>query len=240
MLTLTTVQMKRAEQLADEGGLSYRQMMENAGRMAFEYLNSRYVLAGKRCLILAGNGNNAGDGFVLAQRLREKGLFVTVLLCCGLPQTPLAKLEFRLAQESGAEILEHTQPDALSRIASAQVLVDAVFGTGFRGELPAGLEKAVDAFNESPGLKAALDIPSGVNADTGASGRFSIRVDLTLAFGAYKPAHTHLDSRVACGQVEVLDIGIPEEVVRAALSNQVSITSEQVRQYLPPRPKEAH
>lgn len=240
MLTLTTVQMKRAEQLADEGGLSYRQMMENAGRMAFEYLNSRYVLAGKRCLILAGNGNNAGDGFVLAQRLREKGLSVTVLLCCGLPQTPLAKLEFRLAQESGAEILEHTQPDALSRIASAQVLVDAVFGTGFRGELPAGLEKAVDAFNESPGLKAALDIPSGVNADTGASGRFSIRVDLTLAFGAYKPAHTHLDSRVACGQVEVLDIGIPEEVVRAALSNQVSITSEQVRQYLPPRPKEVH
>lgn len=242
MLTLTTGQMKQVERLADEGGLSYAQMMENAGAMAYQYLAARYEIASRSCVILAGSGNNGGDGFVLARHIAEAGGSPVVVLCCGLPRTELAIAAYNALAELEVGAIDFAaDPDlACACIDQAQVIVDAVFGTGFHGEIGGPLAALLQRVNASPATRVALDIPSGMNADTGDSGEACLHADVTLAFAACKPAHSSLIGRASCGRVEVLDIGIPEGAVLAALNNVTELTPGVVSGLLPVRHPESH
>lgn len=242
MLPLTTDQMKKVEQLADEGGLSYAQMMENAGGMACQYLAARYDIAARRCVILAGGGNNGGDGFVLARCIAESGGVPVVVLCCGLPRTEIAILAYNAMAAAGVGVIDFAADPALAYeyVSQAQLIVDAIFGTGFHGEVTGPLAGLLQQANAAPATRIALDIPSGVDADTGDSGETSIHADVTLSFAAYKPAHTSLHGRASCGLVEVLDIGIPESVVLAALNNVTELSAELIGSLLPVRRPNSH
>jgi len=242
MLTLTTAQMKRAEELADRQGLSYAQMMENAGAMLFKYLTARYELRERSCAILCGSGNNGGDGLVLARlMLQSGGKRPTVLLCAGEPRTPLAKANYQAFLAAGGQALDAGDiPNSCAALQSSQLIVDAVFGTGFHGELPSPADRIISCANASQATRVAVDIPSGMNADTGETGRVCFAADVTLALAACKGAHRRLPRGQGCGLVEVLDIGIPTEVILSVCSEAAPITKELVQSILPRRRPDSH
>ena len=189
--TVTAAEMKALEKAANDNGLLYIQMMENAGRAAFAQLRRR----------LPG-----GDGFVMARVAAKQGWQVQVLLAEGEPKTPDAITNFGSLRDLPVEILH----DAASA-APADAVVDALYGTGFHGTLrPAG-RTACDLMNrqhQNGALLLAVDLPSGINADTGAVAEGAVCADLTVTFHRAKPLHYTPGSAHYCGEVVVADIGI--------------------------------
>lgn len=203
--TVTAAEMKALERAANDNGLLYIQMMENAGRAAFAQL-CRRLPGPARLLVVAGKGNNGGDGFVMARVAARLGWQVQLLLAEGEPKTPDAITNFGLLQDLPVTIL----PDAAAA-APADAVVDALYGTGFHGALrPAG-RTACDLMNhqhQNGALLLAVDLPSGINADTGAVAEGAVRADLTVTFHRAKPLHYAPESADYCGEIVVADIGI--------------------------------
>ena len=199
MNEVTTAQMKELERLADAAGLPYLRMMENAGTAAARELMAR-VPGLKAAAVFCGRGNNGGDGLVAARRLQDAGVE-------GEPATPDAAANREAAQDRGVHI--QTLDGLTLRdevfIARADALVDAVYGTGFHGALrPAGQRAA--AMLNSGRFVLALDVPSGVCADTGETAEGAVRAHVTVAFHAPKPCHRLAAEQ--CGTVVTADIGI--------------------------------
>lgn len=208
MNEVTAAEMKRLEQQADAAGLSYRQMMENAGRAAAQ-LALRAFPAAKSAAVFCGKGNNGGDGFVAARHLANAGLAVRIFLVEGEPVTTDAIYNCGLVRDMGLPVLELDaldEPEQADFLKGADLVLDGVYGTGFHGALrPAGLA-AARRMNEAPGKVLALDLPSGLEADSGTAAEGAVQADLTVTFHAAKPCHRLAAAR--CGRVEVADIGI--------------------------------
>lgn len=206
---VTAAEMKRIEQAANEAGLLYIQMMENAGRAAWGELAARFPRPG-RLLVVAGKGNNGGDGFVMARVAAKAGWQVCVWLAEGEPKTPDAVTNRDLLRALPVTVLgAETRPDPQGWDAA----VDAVYGTGFHGALrPAG-QAACALLNQSRAAGAfllAVDLPSGLCADTGEAAEGAVQADLTVAFDSRKPVHTVPQAAAFCGEVRLADIGIPD------------------------------
>lgn len=216
--------MKELERATDESGLSYYQMMENAGNIAANRINEITMATRQRphpserqltARIYCGKGNNGGDGFVVARLLKQKGWDVSLILVDGEPQTPDAITNYGLAKElgipaadPGAKADEPGRPD---------VVVDAIYGTGFHGRLR---EKGAAAAAEIADAKAAgsvvfaLDIPSGMGGDLTDENELDercVRADYTVTFHAKKAVHLQDFAAKYCGQVIVADIGIVDD-----------------------------
>lgn len=206
---VTAAGMKRIEQAANEAGLLYIQMMENAGRAAWAELSARFPAPG-RLLVVAGKGNNGGDGFVMARVAAKAGWQVCVWLAEGEPKTPDAITNRELLRALPVTVLDaETRPDPRGWDA----VVDAVYGTGFHGALrPAG-RAACELLNQSRAAGAfllAVDLPSGLCADTGEAAEGAVQADLTVCFDSRKPVHTVPQAAPYCGKVLLADIGIPD------------------------------
>lgn len=208
MNEVTAAEMKQLEQQADAAGLSYRQMMENAGAAAAR-LALRAVPEAKSAAIFCGKGNNGGDGFVAARHLANAGLAVRLYLVEGEPVTTDAIYNCSLAREMGLPVLPMDaldEPEQAEFLKGADLILDGVYGTGFHGALrPAGLA-AARWMNEAPGRVLALDLPSGLEADSGNAAEGAVQAELTVTFHAAKPCHRLAAAQ--CGRVEVADIGI--------------------------------
>lgn len=208
MNEVTAAEMKQLEQRADAAGLSYRQMMENAGAAAAR-LALRAVPEAKSAAIFCGRGNNGGDGFVAARHLANAGLAVRIFLVEGEPVTTDAVYNCGLARDMGLPVLALdalNQPEQAEFLKGADLVLDGVYGTGFHGALrPAGLA-AARWMNEAPGKVLALDLPSGLEADSGIAAEGAVQAELTVTFHAAKPCHRLAEAQ--CGRVEVADIGI--------------------------------
>lgn len=208
MSEVTAAEMKRLEQQADAAGLSYRQMMENAGAAAAALALCAWPGA-KSAAVFCGKGNNGGDGFVAARHLANAGLAVRLYLVEGEPVTTNAIYNCGLAREVGLPVLAADaldEPEQADFLQSADIILDGVYGTGFHGTLrPEGLA-AARRMNEAPGKVLALDLPSGLEADSGTAAEGAVRADLTVTFHAAKPCHRLAAAQ--CGRVEVADIGI--------------------------------
>ena len=243
MLTLTVAQMKAAEGLANARGISYSQMMRKAGQQAASYLLKTHVQAVRFTVVLAGKGNNGGDGFVMAKTLAEAGCTVTVVLCQEKPEQGIAAEAYQKMLSVGSisviEAKENTDA-AIRAIQSATLLVDAIFGTGFHGtpdELTALLLKTANA---ASCVRVALDLPSGLQADGGECEGICFAAHLTLAFAVYKPVHQNAQTAEICGKTVVLDIGIPEAVLYASLNGFAKVTKSSVQSWLPRRLPDTH
>ncbi len=199
--------MREAEDAAVTAGTSYAQLMENAGAGAADEVER--LAAGLRdgreaptLLMLCGKGNNAGDAFVLARHLAATGWRVSWLALAGEAFSPLAEQNL------------NRLPAGVRRVApgeadfGADLLVDAVFGIGFKGELPENVREAFRLANETAGLRVALDLPSGLDCDSGDVSPDTFRADATLTFGAAKPGMRTAAGRLVCGEVTVVDIGL--------------------------------
>lgn len=206
---VTSAEMKAIERAANENGLLYIQMMENAGRAAWKALAERFPEAG-RLLVVAGKGNNGGDGFVIARMAAKSGWQVTVWLAEGAPQTADAVTNFNLLAELSVKILDKEEvPSHKDWIAVA----DSLYGTGFHGSLRSDGLTACTVMNESRKNGAfllAVDLPSGLAADTGEAAEGAVQADLTVAFDSLKPVHTSPETEMYCGEVLLADIGIPD------------------------------
>ena len=203
--TVTAAEMKALERAANENGLLYIQMMENAGRAAFAQL-CRRLPGPARLLVVAGKGTNGGNGFVLARVAAKQGWQVQLLLAEGEPKTPDAITNFALLRDLPVEIL----PDAAAA-APADAAVDALYGTGFHGALrPAGRAacELINNLRANGAFVLAVDLPSGINADTGAVADGAVQADLTVTFHRAKPLHYAPESAGHCREVVVADIGI--------------------------------
>ncbi len=201
-----TAQMKAAEKLCDEKYISYSKMMENAGNAVAE----RIIKAQDPCLavILCGAGNNGGDGFVIAARLLENGFKVRVILVNGEPKTDCAREYFA---KLPSEIIHNyigNEKKCVTYVQNADIVVECVFGTGFHGELPDGAARLFGMANRRP-VRYAVDVPGGVDSDTGGFDERCFRPTRTFMLAAMKKCVLVPDCRDILGELDILDIGIP-------------------------------
>ncbi|KZN35133.1 NAD(P)H-hydrate dehydratase [Pseudoalteromonas luteoviolacea] len=192
------------EQAALNSGTTLRELMQRAGLALFELIRNKAV---KNILIFTGKGNNAGDGFVLAKRCLQAEINVTV---CALFEPTLLKGDaaeaYQLFCRSGGKVV------ALRSCAekSYDTVVDAVFGTGFRGELPCHVKEAFAHFNTSKAWKLAVDIPSGINGTTAEVAEGTFHADTTLTFIALKQGMLTGGAPSYSGEVLLADLGIAD------------------------------
>ena len=203
---VTSAQMKTAERNCDAGEISYAQMMENAGRACAQEIIP-LADGGKKVVILCGSGNNGGDGLVISRILRENGIRAMVVFVSGAPKTDCAKANY-----TGLERNEKLPFDdsCFEYISEADIAVDCIYGTGFHGTLPVNAVKALNAARNCP-IRVAVDIPSGINSDSGDADENFFKPTLTLVLAAMKTGLLRPDRLDILGDIRLLDIGIPEE-----------------------------
>ena len=207
---VTAAQMKEIEQTGDAHGLPYLPMMENAGMAAYTELQKQFPQPG-RLLVVCGKGNNGGDGFVIARAAAKDGWNVTVLLAEGEPKTADAITNYERLHSLPVNICANCTVPGTQYF---NVVVDALYGTGFHGALrPSGLAACglMNHLRKSGAFVLAVDLPSGINTDTGEVTEGVAHADLTVTFDSYKPLHAAESSAPLCGKIICADIGIRDE-----------------------------
>jgi NAD(P)H-hydrate epimerase len=204
----------------EEYGISGLVLMENAGRGVADRLTSLGISG--PVAICCGKGNNAGDGFVIARHLDLRGYAVRVLLCgdAGDLQGDAAE-NFRIIQRSELPIHSFASPHDSTRweriLAGTSWIVDALLGTGSHGEPRPPLDAVIDQINACAAPKLAVDLPSGLDCDTGLPARHTIRAQHTCTFAAMKPGFLVPGVELYTGQVQVVDIGVPRRLLEEML-----------------------
>lgn len=203
---LTIDQMRRADSLAVASGVPSLELMENAGRAVADAVTAAFGSA-RGIIVAAGPGNNGGDGFVAARLLAERGCPVRVVL--------LGERE-RLTGDA-AEMARRYR-GAIARWSGegfdpASVVVDAIFGAGLSRPIDGEAADLIGAINRSGAHVVAVDLPSGLQGDTGAVMGCAVKANRTVTFFRRKPGHLLLPGRLHCGLTTVADIGIPSAVL---------------------------
>ncbi len=211
----------------EQQGVPSLELMERAGEAvarAVEVHASDGPVA-----VVCGKGNNGGDGLAVARMLRERGRAVSVV-CVAPPE------EFSGDAAANLERLPGDAPVTLAQgqeaIAAATVIVDALLGTGFAGEPHGAVAEAIEAIGRSAAAVVAVDVPSGVDASSGAVAGSAVRAAVTVTFHAAKPGLWIMPGKACAGEVRTVDIGIPRG---APLDTQVGLTSPAVGEQLPRR-----
>ena len=208
---VTAAQMKEIERIGNAHGLPYLQMMENAGLAAYTELQKQFPQPG-RLLVVCGKGNNGGDGFVIARAAAKDGWNVTVFLAEGEPKTTDAITNFERLRPLPVHICTDCAALEAQRF---DVVVDALYGTGFHGALrPSGLAACglMNRLRKDGAFVLAVDLPSGINTDTGETAEGAVHADLTVTFDSCKPLHVAETSAPLCGKIICADIGIRDEL----------------------------
>ncbi len=211
MRIVTAQEMKQIEKNAAQSGLSYYQMMENAGAAAVDCILTDWADCTEHVLVLTGKGNNGGDGFVAARLLTERGCPVEILCVDGTPVTEDAEKNYLLCRERNIKIHSFSTEFLQNQLSKFSLIIDALYGTGFHGTLRPHAAAVTASVNAHTAAVIALDIPSGVNGDTAEADKNAIRANCTIAFDSLKFAHTAPTTDCYCGKVICADIGIPEE-----------------------------
>lgn len=197
-------------------GMSGLVLMENAGRGVADKL-SQWGAMGP-IIICCGKGNNGGDGFVLARHLDLRGVPVGVLLWAKPDElSGDAAVNYNIIARSGLPIeafgQRHDAEKLTAQLADAEWIVDALLGTGSRGEPRPPLDEVIEQLNAARAPKVAVDIPSGLDCDSGAAAAATIRASHTCTFVAMKPGFLLPGAAAYTGEVHVLDIGAPRRLL---------------------------
>lgn len=241
-MIVTAGQMRQIENNALEYALSMERLMENAGSAAAAAIRRTVEVGGKYVTIFCGRGNNGGDGFVVARQLFTNGANVAVVLTDGEPATAQAKTMYEWLQNMDIPVVQYgSEMEYLTgRLAETDLLVDAVYGTGFHGALDARHRDICRLINGVDAPTVSLDIPSGVNADTGLADPDAVCADYTVMFDSLKPAGILPRAAKRCGELILADIGIPPEA-HAGVEEQYTLVDEAfLCATLPKRARESH
>ncbi len=217
METVTPVKMRELELNSAFIGLPPVILMENAGRGAYEEIKRRFNVNNSRIIVFCGTGNNGGDGFVIARQLSAHTIVHVVLL--GSPDK-ISRKEARINWEILEKIYQRVKTHVISStddlreikpiVDSADIIVDAILGTGVRGLIREPLKTAIKMINEAKAKKISIDIPSGMDPETGVTADISVKPDLTITF--HKAKKGFIGREKDLGELVVTSISIPEEV----------------------------
>ncbi len=196
----------------DEAGIPGIVLMENAALACV-----REIKEAEKVLIFCGKGNNGGDGFAIARHLYNAGIDVEVYPVCGDDFKGDAKINFDIIENMGVAINfeDYTLKELALKIAAADVVVDAIYGTGIKGEIKGFAAEIITLINENAKYILSVDIPSGINADTGEVCSVAIKADKTVTFAAYKLGMLMFPGSDYTGEVKVAPISIPEYIIEA-------------------------
>jgi hydroxyethylthiazole kinase-like uncharacterized protein yjeF len=208
-IILTTAQMKQLDRRTiHDFGIPSRILMENAGKGCVDYL--REVFDSDLALgtiVLCGQGNNGGDGYVIARWLDCYGYAVNIISIGEGEMSPEAKANKELCEKLGINFVIPSQTD-YEVFSNFGVIIDALYGIGLRGNLSPEVGELIHKVNKMQSLKVAIDVPSGLNADTGYA-EVAFQADITLTLDSFKTGHFLGRGRQYCGIVETIPIGIP-------------------------------
>lgn len=206
MLIMTPDEIRNAENKANNAGLSYETMMENAGKGCADYITSHHRNI-RYAVILCGKGKNGGDGFVIARYFAQKGINTSIILVSDSPSDDLSEKNKNRLPLS-VKVVKYSENIIATGalLADADVIVDAVFGIGFRGTLPKNTSDIFKVVKISKAIKIAIDIPSGLSVD-GSDFNNCFVADETLSMLCYKREHIYKPWRDYCGKVSVIPIG---------------------------------
>ena len=216
-MDITAKQMMQIEENGHQMGFLRKFMMENAGAAAARYLSERFSdISSKKVLIFAGLGNNGGDAFVVARHLAGFGCDVKVILL-GSPtriKTDEGKTNWKILERMDSVDLIVTS-DVRELDLKADIIVDGILGTGISGKLREPYASAIDLINKSPAFKLALDVPSGLDPDTGLVHDRCVKANVTITFHKMKIGMSK--RKEVCGNIIVQKIGIPSEAEAGVL-----------------------
>ncbi len=193
-------------------------LMENAGRNAAGIIDRAYGPCGQ-AVIFCGKGNNGGDGCVIARHLVNRGWTVRLVVTGRRQkQTPDTSANFGIIEAMGVDISvtedAASQQAAVRSVTEEDVVIDALLGTGFRGEVRSPTAELICAVNDVPKRGVvAIDVPSGLDCDTGTASNSTIQADWTITFVAVKRGFAAPEARIHLGRVEVADIGAPQQLI---------------------------
>ena len=262
MKVVTVQQMRALEAAAGAAGISYSEMMERAGQAVAQAVRELGPVEGARLLVLVGPGNNGGDGLVAARALHDSGASVT---CYIWRRDTTNDHNYQLVTERSIEVIRQQEDAGLARfrdlVANSKVIVDALLGTGASGpprgdlgELLLALQESLSLLGPTPPdlrcldwpqtlqrrrpLVVAVDVPSGLNADTGEADPLTPRADLTVTFGFPKVGLFRFPGAALVGALRVAAIGIPPALAADVLLEVAG--PAMVRPLLPDRPPDAN
>lgn len=247
MRLVTADEMREIDRHAIEKiGIPSLVLMENAGiKILFTLEKILSGLREKRFSIVCGRGNNGGDGLVVARHLQNAGVSVEVFLTSRTDElSPDATKNLTIFMASGGQPVVMVDNEDLDRLRAtlsfSDVVIDAIFGTGFKGNINGYMREVVRTINHSRVRCVAVDVPSGLDAETGRVSDPVIHANTTITLGAPKLGMFVYPGRDAVGEVWVADIGLPQVAFDAVSSSHTLITPELAAALMPVRRESAH
>lgn len=216
MKVLSAQQIRAVEENANDMGMGFLYLMENAGTACARFIlknEGEKLNKNSKIAIVCGKGKNGGDGFVIARKLSESGLDVCIILACGMPKADDAVANFERIKTLDIPVFNFDDDDAIAseKIENANVLVDCIFGIGFYGEPSKDVADIFSKITNSKATVYSIDVPSGVNTDTGEVCNSCVKADYTIAITTLKPAHVLKPASENCNKTIIVQIGIPEK-----------------------------
>ncbi|MCX7714337.1 MAG: NAD(P)H-hydrate dehydratase [Clostridia bacterium] len=227
---------------SSEGAIPSIVLMENAAIACVNAIERDFSnLKGKRVMIFCGRGNNGGDGFAIARHLINKEISTRIFLVCGTQFSGDTQTNYDILRRMGANIVEVTDANAIScYIWAADIVIDAIYGTGARGEIGGVAHDVIKAINRFSKYTLSVDIPSGLHADTGKLCGICVKASKTVTFAAYKTGMFMFPGADYTGDVELADISIPQYIIEKQDIKTNVIDIDLVKSIFPVREKNSH
>jgi NAD(P)H-hydrate epimerase len=248
MRVFNAAQMREADRRAvDDIGIPSLVLMENAGRQAVAAMEAIYSdLSDRQVAVLCGRGNNGGDGFVVARTLIQRNVDVSVFLMGRVSEVRGdARVNLEILGRLGHTVVEVADSQAwelhFSEVSDCTLIVDAIFGTGLNAPVSGFIESVITDINTSGIPVVAIDLPSGLSADSPEPIGPSIEANVTITLAAPKLPLVLPPGETRAGDIVIADIGIPDEVIDAVSGPHVDLlTRASMRPLVPPRTPDSH
>ena len=226
----------------ERGGVPSIVLMENAAIACVNELKKDFgCLKNKRIAVFCGKGNNGGDGFAIARHLHNAGAEVSVFLVCGSEFSGDAKINFDIINKMDINTDVISDTDNLKYIIRANdIIVDAIYGTGIHGSVTGISYDVINEINENSAYTLSVDVPSGINSDSGEICGICINADKTVTFAAYKIGMLLFPAADYIGETVVADISIPDYIIGECSAAATVIDGEFVRKNFPKRKNNSH
>ena len=214
MKIITSKEMRELEDKAEKAGISRAKMMENAGKNSALYILKMFpAVKKKKVLVVCGKGNNGGDGLVCARYLEQNNIRTTVFILNDKKNiSGLSKRNLRLLEKTGSKVNDIKQQKGLPEdLNNFHIVIDAIFGTGFKGKVSGLYLSAIKLINSCSSKKISIDLPSGLDSDSGKA-FVCVKADWTFTLGLPKQGLYLSDGVESAGKIKILDIGIPTKI----------------------------